>query len=362
MRTYFRGVAYINTDVCMSGPILEPVASPTLMDILVPATKDIFSPEDETKNYYDWWKTWSGEGDNFDPEVSPFVGSGSDHASFIFYAGIPVLDIMFQEDRKRYPDIGGYPAYHTGFETFEQVDKVYDANFTIFGACAQLNLRIGLELAETELLPLKMEPYATVMENGAKVLNETGILQKLTDLQIDTSFFIEAIQEFRSAAEGFDHLTSNSLSELEIRVLNDQMRGFEKTFLLYEGEYYSDSQHLVTKTIPICHSGLPDRIQYRHVITAPSLFDAYGGAAFPGLGDLLYKLEQIPVREVSEDYTRVVKQIKKHVSDIMIIIKRASHFLRPIKIYHTTANSGVIFQSNLFFSTLIIILTAYFVN
>ena len=235
---HFRGVAYINTDVCMSGPILEPVASPTLMDILVPATKDIFSPEDETENYYDWWKTWSEDGDNFDPEVSPFVGSGSDHASFIFYAGIPVLDIMFQEDRKRYPDIGGYPAYHTGFETFDLVDKVYDANFTIFGACAQLNLRIGLELAEAELLPLKMEPYATVMEDGAKVLNDSGILQKLSDLKIDTSFFIEAIQEFRSAAEGFDHLTSgsNSLSELEIRVLNDQMRGFEKTFLLYEGE------------------------------------------------------------------------------------------------------------------------------
>ena len=52
MRTYFRGVAYINTDVCMSGPILEPVASPTLMEILVPATKDIFSPIDETQNYY----------------------------------------------------------------------------------------------------------------------------------------------------------------------------------------------------------------------------------------------------------------------------------------------------------------------
>ena len=40
------------------------------------------------------------------------------------------------------------------------------------------------------------------------------------------------------------------------------------------------------------------------------------------------------MREVSDEYTRVVKQIKKHVSDIMIIIKRASHFLKPIKIYH----------------------------
>ena len=235
---YFRGVAYINTDVCMSGPILEPVASPTLMEILVPATKDIFSPVDETQNYYDWWKNWSEEGDNFDPEVSPFVGSGSDHASFIFYAGVPVLDIMFQEDRKRYPNIGGYPAYHTGFETFDLVDKVYDANFTIFGACAQLNLRVGLELAETELLPFKMEHYATVMEDGVKVLNDSGILKKLSDLQIETSYFIEAIQEFRAAAKGFDYLTSgsNDLSQREIRVLNDQMRGFEKTFLLYEGK------------------------------------------------------------------------------------------------------------------------------
>ena len=72
------------------------------------------------------------------------------------------------------------------------------------------------------------------------------------------------------------------------------------------------------------------------MVSAPSLFDAYGGSAFPGLGDLLYKLEQIPVREVSEEYARVVKQIRKHVSDIMIIIKRAAHYLKPVKVIHDT--------------------------
>ena len=30
-------------------------------------------------------------------QVSPFVGAGSDHASFLFYAGVPVMDIMFVE-------------------------------------------------------------------------------------------------------------------------------------------------------------------------------------------------------------------------------------------------------------------------
>ena len=107
-----RGVAYINTDVCMSGPILEPVASPTLMDLMVPATRDIQSPENEDQTYYEYWKNWAGEGDDFDPEVSPFVGAGSDHATFLFYAGVPVVDIMFMEDKKLYPNISGYPGQH----------------------------------------------------------------------------------------------------------------------------------------------------------------------------------------------------------------------------------------------------------
>ena len=49
------------------------------------------------------------------------------------------------------------------------------------------------------------------------------------------------------------------------------------------------------------------------------------------------------VREVSPEYTAVVKQLKKHVSDLMIIIKRAAHFLKPIKVYahHNQVNSEI---------------------
>ena len=32
--------------------------------------------------------------------MNPFVGAGSDHATFLFYAGIPVMDIMFVADQK----------------------------------------------------------------------------------------------------------------------------------------------------------------------------------------------------------------------------------------------------------------------
>jgi len=161
-----RGVAYINTDVCMSGPVLNPVASPTLMDLYLPAVRDIASPENEEESYYDWWRRWAGQEEDWRPEVEPFVGAGSDHASFLFYAGLPVMDIMFEEDSKRYPNMSGYPAYHTGFETFELVDRIYDPEFRVFAACAQLNLRLGLQLAESEKLPLRTENYADIMEEG----------------------------------------------------------------------------------------------------------------------------------------------------------------------------------------------------
>ena len=54
---------------------------------------------------------------------------------------VHVHEISHLQDKKLYPDIGGYPAYHTGFETLDLVENLYDANFTIFRACAQLNLR-----------------------------------------------------------------------------------------------------------------------------------------------------------------------------------------------------------------------------
>ena len=324
-----RGVAYINTDVCMSGPILEPVASPTLMDLLVPATKDIQSPVGDHQSYYEYWKEWSGQGDDFNPEVSPFVGAGSDHATFLFYAGVPVMDIMFLEDKKLYPNIGGYPGYHTGFETLELVENIYDPQFTTFRACAQLNLRIGLQLAETEKLPHKMENYADVMEEGIEMLENTKVIERLNNLGIDTQYFNESVYAFRSVAKQFDLSTSNVGSDVQLRVLNDQMRGFERTLLLYEG--------------------LPDRLQYRHVVTAPSLFDAYGGSAFPGIGDLLYKLDK--TEENSEEHRLVVKQLKKHVSDLMIITQRAAHYLRTIPL--KTVHSNVATLNNVSFLSMI---------
>ena len=35
-------------------------------------------------------------------------------------------------DEKLYPGMSGYPGYHTGFETFDLVDRIYDPEFKVF--------------------------------------------------------------------------------------------------------------------------------------------------------------------------------------------------------------------------------------
>jgi len=291
----------------MEGPILAPGASPTLEGLYKEAVKDVTSPENEEESYYDYWSRWAGQEGDFTPEVNPFVGAGSDHATFLFYAGIPVMDIMFVADQKVYPGIGGYPAYHTGYETFDLVDRIYDPEYKMFRACSQLNLRLALQLAESPLLPFKMEPYAKVMEEGIAFLETSGVMAEVRGLGIETMYWEEAVLAFRAAATTFDTFAMEvaaSRPEL-VRLVNDQMRGFERNFLLAEG--------------------LPDRVQYRHVIMAPSLFDAYGGSAFPGIGDILYSIQE--EEPGTTDYARRVKVLRKHVSDLMVLVGRATAHL-----------------------------------
>ena len=54
------------------------------------------------------------------------LGSGSDHAAFAFVAGVPAINVHFKLDNKKYPQVGSYPPYHTGYDTFYLVDKILD--------------------------------------------------------------------------------------------------------------------------------------------------------------------------------------------------------------------------------------------
>ena len=145
-----RAVAIINVDICIIGDILSPKASPILKEVFLAAIRAVPSTLDPTKSYYEFLETWLAAGEKTaDTSVEEYVkilGSGSDHASFAFYAGVPALYFSFRTDDHKYPG-AGYPAYHTGFETFFLMDEILDPGFALHKSCSQLSLHMLLQVA-----------------------------------------------------------------------------------------------------------------------------------------------------------------------------------------------------------------------
>ena len=73
-----RAVAYVNSDMCVSGPSLDATASPALKSVLVEAAKKTPHPseaeEKKGRSYYDFWldlqQGGSGGGDGFAGQFS----------------------------------------------------------------------------------------------------------------------------------------------------------------------------------------------------------------------------------------------------------------------------------------------------
>ena len=77
-----------------------------------------------------------------------------------------------------------------------------------------------------------------------------------------------------------------------------------------------------------------DRPSSRHAIFAPSKFNSYGGAAFPGIIDLLHEIDDLDNDSKKKRY----EKLKRHVSDLMIMIKEASRYLLSTEIIWVNIN------------------------
>ncbi len=160
-----RAVALVNLDNVVAGPYHKMQAMPLLQvgkgkegkgkagstsyfspfqDLLVDSLKHVEHWDGGGKSLYEDWADWKKE----DKPWPVSLASGYDHAPFAFYAGVPGINLLFIPGKS-----GGYPAYHTGYETFELVDKVVDPGFRIHRSAAQLAMHAALRLAEARVIP-----------------------------------------------------------------------------------------------------------------------------------------------------------------------------------------------------------------
>lgn len=189
-----------------------------------------------------------------------------------------------------------YPTYHTGFETFQLVDKIIDPGFKIHKSCAELNLGLAYDLANSKSLDFRPLNYAKVMKQAIKDMEQNGILNKIRNLNINPQYFLDSINNFETISKTWTTKLSqiSTTDFMTMRRLNDQVMKIDQTLLLYEG--------------------LPGRPSLRHGIISPSKFNSYGSSIFPGIHDLLH--------------LNNVTLLEKHLSDLMILINGVADFLK----------------------------------
>ena len=312
-----RAVAIINVDICIIGDILTPKASPILKQVFADAIKAVPSTNDPNESYYDFLSRWLSEGEKTEnttvEEHIKLLGSGSDHAAFAFYAGIPALYFSFRTDDHKYPN-AGYPTYHTGFETFYLQSEILDPNFLLHRSCAQVSIHMLLNLGESSILPMEPKYFVQEVDKGMKAFKKNNIIERLESNHPKTKMAVAslkaAINDFGVAVSSWesrrDKLAMTTTDPLTIRQHNDQIMKLERVWLMSKG--------------------LPGRPEIRHSIFSPAKFNAYNGAAFPGISDLLHDEAEM----VGDEKEKRWKEIHRHLSDLMIIFRQAAAWLSPV--------------------------------
>ena len=188
---------------------------------------------------------------------------------------------------------------------------------SFFAACGknvflffQTSIHILLELADSAVLPYNLQKFPKAMKDAMEAFEKNNITQKLEDNNASLKFVQSAIEEFEMATSKFMAKLNNvkqSHNPMELRIINDQIMHLERVFLM--------------------PSGLPGRPDSRNAIFAPGKFNSYEGGAFPGISDLLHEIDDL------DDIPKAArwKEIRRHVSDLMIMIQEATRFLNPVE-------------------------------
>ena len=67
-------------------------------------------------------------------------------------------------------------------------------------------------------------------------------------------------------------------------------------------------------------------LHFRHVISAPSKHDSYSGSAFPGLGNLLFDIQDLAGAEADARW----EEVKRHLATIIFTVQSAASVLKPV--------------------------------
>ncbi|HUJ32277.1 MAG TPA: M28 family metallopeptidase [Candidatus Acidoferrum sp.] len=296
-----KAVAYINTDVGVTGPNFSASATPSLNELVRDVTSDVKDPS-SGRSVFDVWRDRltrpqieeripGSEAGSDAPIEVPLgaLGAGSDFCPFYDHAGIPALDVSFT---------GDYGVYHSLYDDFYWMKHFGDPSFAYHAALARVLGTLALRLDEADILPFNYPEYAVEIKRASDDLAARASIARMQGQ--GARIVGDASDEFAAAAaraaRALGSLSPGALDSEKESQINRDLVGVEQALLAPQG--------------------LAGRSWYEHTIFAPGSYAGYAAEILPGVSESLDANDAATFAQESDSLAAALHRAAARLDDV----------------------------------------------
>jgi N-acetylated-alpha-linked acidic dipeptidase len=300
-----KAVAYINTDVGVTGPSFSGSAVPSLKQFLRDATKDVADPQTGKSIYGAWaereglasdalFVSSSGGSGQRLPAISA-LGAGSDFSPFLDYAGIPSMDVSFT---------GDYGVYHSRYDDFYWMQHFGDPDFSYEAALARVLGVVALRFDECDIMPFDYGAYASEIARANDELFSRAAAQPGAASAILKPVSDAAAAFSEAATQAQEAISTFSGDPAKASAINRDLIGVEQAFLAPQG--------------------LGGRPWFKHTIFAPGSNTGYTAQILPGVTEALQRRDLAALQREANSLSAALRRGAERLNDVAALARAAS--------------------------------------
>jgi N-acetylated-alpha-linked acidic dipeptidase len=296
-----KAVAYINTDVGVSGPNFEASATPSLKELVRDATREVADPHAAT-SVFDAWRERSSHPTQESglartrakaetPGEVPLgaLGAGSDFCPFLDFAGIPSIDMGFS---------GDYGVYHSLYDDFYWMKTFGDPTFAYHAALARILGVLTLRLDGADLLPFDYTAYALEISRAASDAVARAEQQGLASSSVKeiSSAAAQLSASAARASQALQAISGARIGASKEEEINRALASVEQSLLAPEG--------------------LLGRPWYKHTVFAPGSYAGYEAEIFPGVHEAIDWNDAAALRHEADSLVAALRRAAARLDEI----------------------------------------------
>ncbi|KAH3821033.1 N-acetylated-alpha-linked acidic dipeptidase 2-like isoform X2 [Dreissena polymorpha] len=261
-------VAYINLDAAIRGdysfsgaadPLLRSVLIQAAQTVLLNCSGETYCSQRRTV-YQQWLQSFPDPTDSSLPRFEP-LGEGSDHASFLYRLGVPVMFPRFTYDTRKYPSLLSYPAFGALEDTKTYVETLIDPGYALHITMSKVLCDVILRLADSAVLPYDLDSFASALKKGNASLSELATVGDIfSPLRAELKRLMDNTYDVVADIVSLD---KTNISEFDLYIWNNRLTQLSRAFLSEPG--LSSSEH------------------YMNLLHGPDSTDANDDVIFPGV-------------------------------------------------------------------------------